>query len=562
MNNKNLLKYFLLTPVLLTLAGCSREKFASMNTNPDDVLNVPPQYEFTTAVVGIHNNSFEYYYDYNRAIYYWDQTFVTMTGNSVNVYSGSGNLNQRTSNFYTSVGNRLVDVQHLIDIMPDAKRAQYVYMRAITGIPLIYYAWYTSDVQGSIAYSQAFQARYKGLLTPKYDTQEALYDSLDRQLKAIVAVLKTPQPSGQVSLGSNDIYFGGAVINWIKVANSLRLKMAFRLMKRSPDKLKAIATEVLSDDVGVISDHIEDWKLVAGSGFTGGNYNPASNSTVSGEKNTVDFMRNTKDPRIRIFFKKALTKDMFDSAQTQGIVPPGTVWDGLDYRGQYADPDASTDPAKAVYFRNTSYKYKGVSTVFAWPSAVQSKLFYDGYEGTPGSTTFPLITFADICFMRAELAVRGITTGDDPQQWYYKGIDESLAEYDAMGNVSKLVDYTPLDPTEVTQYKSQPGVVYDPANALEQIIVQQYLNYFKNQNEAWALIKRTGYPSVNGNILQLENVHQGGVLQAMPRRFVVTFPSVTDLNYQNVLDAINEEKKDPGFGDPTDITGRVWWDMQ
>ena len=562
MNNKNLVKYFLLMPVLLTLAGCSKEKFSSTNTNPDDVLSVKPQYEFTPAVLGIHNSSYEYYYDYNRAIYYWDQTFVTMTGNSVNVYSGSGNLNQRTSIFYGSVGNKLVDVQHIIDIMPDTKKAQYVYMRAITGIPLAYYAWYISDVQGSIAYSEAFQARYKGLLTPKYDTQEALYDSLDKQLKAIVAILKTQQPVNQVSLDVNDIYYKGDVTSWIKAANSLRLRMAFRLMKRNPDKLKAIATEVLSDNVGVISTRDEDWKFIGGATFTGGDYSPTSNSTVSGAKNTVDFMRNTMDPRIRIFFKKALTKDMFDSAQAQGVVPPGTVWDGVDYRGQYADPDASTDPAKAVYFKNTTYKYKGVSTVFAWPSSVQSKLFYGRYEGTGGATTFPLITFADICFMRAELAVRGITTSDDPQEWYYRGIDESLAEYDMMGSMAKLVDYVPLDPSEVTQYKSQPGVAYDPANALEQIIVQQYLNYFKNQNEAWALIKRTGYPSSTGNILKLEDIHQGGALQVMPRRFVVTFPSVTDLNYQNVLDAINEEKKDPGFGDPTDITGRVWWDKQ
>src|SRR5262245_33811457 len=139
MNNKNLSKYFLLTPVLLILAGCSRDKFSNMNTNPDDVLNILPQYEFTPGAIAIHNNSFEYYYDYNRAIYYWDQTFVTMTGNSVNVYNGSGNLNQRTGNFYGAVGNKLTDVLHIIDIMPEAKKAQYVYMRAITSIPLIYY---------------------------------------------------------------------------------------------------------------------------------------------------------------------------------------------------------------------------------------------------------------------------------------------------------------------------------------------------------------------------------------------------------------------------------------
>jgi len=69
--------------------------------------------------------------------------------------------------------------------------------------------------------------------------------------------------------------------------------------------------------------------------------------------------------------------------------------------------------------------------------------------------------------------------------------------------------------------------VYDPANALETDPCATVLNFFKNQNEAWALIKSTGYPSVTGNILKLENIHQGGVLQVMPRRFVVAFPSLT-----------------------------------
>jgi hypothetical protein len=48
----------------------------------------------------------------------------------------------------------------------------------------------------------------------------------------------------------------------------------------------------------------------------------------------------------------------------------------------------------------------------------------------------------------------------------------------------------------------------------------------------------------------------------MPRRFVVTYPSITSLNYQNALDAIKDMLKDPGFSTPDDITGRVWWDVQ
>lgn len=565
MKTKFSIKYIVAILAVVLISGCDRDKFAEMNTNPDALLSIPPEYEFTAAVLGIHNNSFEYYYDYNRAIYYWAQTFVTATGNSATVYEGSGNLNNRRSNFYGSVGNKLVDVQQLIDKLPEETRAKYVHLRAIASIPLAYYAWHTSDVNGSMPYSEAFKARYTipALLTPKYDTQEALYDILDAELKASIAILKTEQPVGQTAVGNNDIYFKGDVTKWIKAANSLRLKMAFRLMKRKPEKLKAIATEVLADGVGLISATGEDWKLLGGPSLatTDGNYNPSSNSVVSGLKNTVDFMWTTKDPRIRVFYQPSFfDKRRFDLAQAQGKIPATFVWDGQLYRGQFADPDAAQDKTKEVFFQNITIKSAGVDSSGRLPSSVQSRLFQGSFNNGSGRTTFPIITYADVCFMRAELAARGIA-GSDAEGWYYKGIDASLANYDEMAKNSKLDNYTALTANEVTTYKAQPGVKYDAANGLEQIIVQQYLNFYKNQNEAWAIIKRTGLPSVSGKILKLETVRQGGTEQKMPRRFSISIPSLTDVNYTNAKAAIEEQQKDPNFGVPADITGRVWWDV-
>lgn len=553
----------LISLVALGLTSCDRQKFAELNTDPDAILNIPPQYELTTGLLNIHQNSFEYYYDYNRAIYYWAQSFVTLTGNSANVYEGSGNLNQRYGNFYTQVGNRLVDVQQIIDKLPEAEKAKYVYLKAIAGIPLAYYAWYTSDVNGSIPYTEAFKARYTtpALLTPKYDTQEALYQTLDDQLKAIITVLKTPQTVEQVSLKDNDIYFDGDPAKWIKTANALRLKIAFRLMKRNPDKLKSLATEILADEASLMSSTKDDWKFIAGTPFSsGGNYNPTSNSSVSGSKNLIDFMWTTSDPRLRVFFQPSpFTKERFDAAKAQGKIPASFAWDGQLYRGQYADPDASQDASKNTYFQLIEYTVGTEKRSDRLPSSVQSRLFYGAFNSGTGQTTFPLITYADLCFMRAELAARNIL-GTDAQGWYYKGIEASLQNYDDMARYSKLDDYKALTAAEVTAYKASPGVVWDAANGLEQILVQQYLNYFKNQNEAWAVIKRTGFPSVSGKILKLETVHQGGTEQKMPRRFAIAIPTVTDLNYKNATDAIADQQKDPSFGGPSDITGRVWWD--
>jgi hypothetical protein len=250
---------------------------------------------------------------------------------------------------------------------------------------------------------------------------------------------------------------------------------------------------------------------------------------------------------------------MFDSAKAQGILPATLAWDGQLYRGQFANPGATTDVNYGYYFKDLVFSYKGASTTVRYSSFIQPNLYYN--SASKNKIIFPIITYADVCFMRAELALTGATT-EDAQTWYYNGIDASLAIYDDMGSKAAVVDYTPLTGAEVTNYKAQAGIVYDPAHALEQISVQEYLNCYKNQNEAWATIKRTGFPSITGNILKLETVTQDNTALPMPRRFVVTYPSITSLNYQNALDAIKDMSKDPGFSTPDDITGRVWWDVQ
>ena len=61
---------------------------------------------------------------------------------------------------------------------------------SIASILKAYYAFYVSDINGSIPYTQAFQARYGGTLTPTYDAQKDLFDTLDLQIKTAVANLE------------------------------------------------------------------------------------------------------------------------------------------------------------------------------------------------------------------------------------------------------------------------------------------------------------------------------------------------------------------------------------
>ena len=562
---KNILSTFtILGCLMLGLYSCSRSKFASLNTDPDAVLSIDPKTELTPGETGMVSNDLEVFYDFIRNIKPWTQVYVPVTGNTSTFLQTGGNIGQRWGSFYGGVGDDLEDVIHIIDNMSAAEAPKYQYLRAMTMIPLAYYAFYVSDGFDRIPYSQAFKARYTSppLLTPVYDAQQTLFDSLDTQLKNAVAVLESSPAATQQTPGANDIFYGGDPTHWIKAANSLRLKMAMRLIKQDPARLTSIVNDVFADNVGLMTSIADDWIVYSTTIGTGTNSDPVLQTIYSGSHNTVSFMSQTADPRLRTFYQQSgiNTQDIFDSAKAQGALPDTLTWDGLAYRGQYVSPGTSSDATRSFWFQKLSFSYKGVAQSLNYPSVIQPGLTYFTYNNTTGGINmFPIITYADVCFMRAELKQRGLD--NDPmsaQDLYNAGITASINNYDQWGKNTLAPDYTPLGANEISNYLTQPGIAFNPSNALEQICVQEYLNYFVVPNECWALIKRTGYPSTTGSILRLEDVSAYGV---MPRRYPITAPLLSDLNYNNETIAIDSMVSEPNFGQINDITGRVWWDQ-
>ena len=565
-------KYTFIAAALLTLGACSRSKYAQLNTNPDAVLTIKPESELTTGQLARYNNSYEAFYDFYEYIRPWTQLFVPTAGNAggAGAFVTVANGDVRWSTFYNNVGPDLVDVQQSILKMTAAQQLTYADLYAIDGINLVEYAFYTSDPNGSMPYSQAFQARYTGNLTPTWDTQEALFDSLDNQLQTYIKTLETTQPVQQDTGGVNELIYQGSVNKWIKAANSLRMRIAMRLINQNPAKLTTIVNQVLADPVGPISAVSEDWTFQGGDGLFGSggnsNYNPIGHfGNQSLEYNVTQFMLNTQDPRVTALLQPAAisTQDEFDSAQIQGAIPATATFDGQTYRGQYASPDAAKNTSTAFYFTTLNFSYKGIKQTVQYPSIIAPNILYASYStGTNGSNAVPVVTFADVCFMRAELSLRGLS--NDPvsaQTLYTMGVEASLQDYDNWAKLAQVPNYVGLTSASEAAYLSAPGVAYQSANALEQVLVQEYLHDYMNPNEAWALLKRTGYPSPTGVIMPLESLVSNGAPMVMPRRFPTQYPEVGDLNYTNDINAINAQLAQPGYGTANQITGKVWWDQ-
>ena len=115
--------------------------------------------------------------------------------------------------------------------MKEEDKAQYEQCAAALDILCVYLGLYDTDFVGDIPHTEAAQAIHGGTLTPKYDTVNDLYtlwlNSLDQAIKAF-----TSPTSKQVFIAVQDPIYNGDAAKWAKLANSLKLKLAVRLISQ------------------------------------------------------------------------------------------------------------------------------------------------------------------------------------------------------------------------------------------------------------------------------------------------------------------------------------------
>lgn len=544
----------------LMLTGCSDEEYADANTNPDVLTEVAPENQFLSASLSLQSNDFEMFYDQYRRIMPWMQYLTGAGGNARNFTRNIDNFSWRDDRLYIGVGNALYDAEQIIGGMSAEDQARYVDMLNIIRIVKAYYAFYVSDVFGSVAYTEAWQARYGGTLTPVYDDQRTLFLKLNDELAAAVTALNAEKTVGQVPLGNYDIYFQGDVKSWVRSANAVRLRLAMRLLKREASTAEGIIDNVLSQGAdNLMANNAQGWVFKGNAGFTGGgNWNP---DLLYAGKPLVDFMLDNNDPRLdAIVAPNGYSQTVIDEFIEEGDLEAGTIEDER-YIGSFTVPDLAQANPEYYVRRIVPSSGRTVDSV----SMIQRRLFQPSFdEGNGVGTGFvymPVLTYAEFCFMRAELAARNITS-EDAEEWYIKGVTASIEWYNTLAVDGKLSNYTALDDNEIQDYLNQPGIAFEASMALEQIASQAYIHYFKQPAEGWALWKRTGLPNTT-TVFELPALLSNGAPLTVPRRAPLSLLLETNPNYDNQKAAYDAMLADPAFGaDINDVTGRVWWDQQ
>ncbi len=333
----NIFKIFAaLTLVTVLLAGCNKDKYAKINTDPSTVGEGNVSRFFTQAYLEFEPSSYLYWYYISKIVKNFDQVNGGSTSDTYNTMGELGGIGSQ----FVAVKNYENEMKDLISRMDEAEQPKYQSMVAIVNVMSTYLAVLDSDLFGSMPYSEACQFRYGGTITPKYDTQAELFDTILNELNEDIKVFTTA--TDQVSPGSQDPMYGGSMAKWLKVANGVKLKIAVRLLHQDKAKALQIAQEVGASEANIMTTSDSFLYNKGRSSDNGmGDYSFHFGNGVEGmgtaNKTIVDFMKKNVDPRCLIIYGKngfnsEVIQAFFD-AQAEGIKCeiPDYIMEEVDY---------------------------------------------------------------------------------------------------------------------------------------------------------------------------------------------------------------------------------------
>ncbi len=514
----------LLSAALLLGSGCTKN-FDDINTNPTTYSqsSFNPNYVLTQTQL-------TYTGDTDFAFETWRSNLIycsTMMQGLATVISYWGGDKYQLNEGYTaaywerSYSNQVKPVTDLVastDGKPEYKNLHQIarIMRALVMERI-------TDLYGDAPYSQAGQGYYQGIITPKYDTQQAIYADLLKEVEEATAAL---DPAADKPAG--DVYYKGDIAKWQRLGNSLLLRIAMRLVKVEPDKAKLYATMVQGKTMQSDADNAYVVFDVAGGRATQNRNSQVllgdggqENYYVKWSKTYIDFLKNNNDPRLsRIAVTQLYLKD---DSKTQNSSPNSTaaaqkgLANGYDLSGR-AGIDVKFSPGYTNF------------PDFSSPNPNMIKRNGPAF----------ILTYAESELLLADAAQRfGVGSAADH---YNKGVTA------AMTYLSQYDPSLAVAPAEAATYLA--AHPFNAGTALEQINTQYWAltNSMLDFYESWSNWRRTGYP-----VLTPVNYVGNSTGGTIPRRFPYPISETTSNpdNYKAAAAAV------PG-GDF--LTGRVYWD--
>ncbi len=472
-----------------------------------------------------------------------------MYGTLTSAYNVSEEFNGDPLGSYTMVKNALMPLLNhpIIDTIPEFK-----------AINLLYYcvsAQERADLSGPYTY---LEDKLNSEEPVEYNDLKTIYYGVKENLDTIVACLKHYEANRskeykkeiqkvmtRYCTTSRAMFTGDwSMDSYIRLANSLKLRMAMHMVKIEPETAKQWAEEaVASGVIETVDQQHALYPMV--SGFT----HPY-----------VEICNSWSDLRLCASFESLLmslkhpyTKYVFAN-NSQPIINEAT--------GEELPAHSKIVGLRAGRLMPDGQNYP------LNPLAAFSSINSSAFAMAP----LYLVKLAEVNFLRAEGALRGWNMGGTAEYFYEEGIKNAYLDEPMMGAMeynAALADYMALEtPVDYIQKEvsgdgedwpsvTKIGVKWndgdDQETKLEKIITQKYIALFPLSTEAWTEMRRTGYPKVFP-VLNADDgdgsIEQGEMIRRIPW-------NASDPIVQQLIEASGLAT----LGGPDLQATRLWWDV-
>lgn len=521
--------------------SCTKD-FEEINTNPHGFTTASDGSLFNSIIQSLILSGNEQFYINNEILYKQTQLAALTREAWGNFTIGTESM---WSNYYTKLPN-FRELEKRFAAMPSSGEVNN--MKAMLKITLAYKTFKLTDMFGDMPFFNAGYG-FQDLehLRPAFDSQESIYKYLLEELKwcdeniSDTATVNEPFPT----FSGFDALFKGDMLNWQKLANSLRMRYAMRMSEKEPELAGEIIKEIVDNDRPLFLGY--DFTTYVGEsaciwpsqmGFKNGSLNWSfreHNNVRMGSNIWHQLSENDStngdgifDPRAFIFFEGNNDDTWVAYPQNPDLNTPASG--GIPY-GSHRD-------------QNGAFTIKGETCIYS--------PFNYFVVRDEDYMPIPMITGSEIHFILAEAYFKGIGLPLDPDQAdieYMNGINSSVKWWMNVAANSQL----PLSGMKFTDMVNIPPnlgastvlnvfgswMATSDEEKLRFIYTQRWLDAFRQPWEAYALARRTGMTPREGDAIN---------------HFRMPYPpSEVEYNSANWTDALNNQ----GGGDTPDY--KVWW---
>jgi hypothetical protein len=425
------MKKIKIAAILVLLTGMSiscTQGFEELNDNPNLISEVSPGTLLNPVIYGIASQNALQSVDVTFNLMQVSLTFPSITG-GLHRYDISNSIGNSAWNNYYKWLNNIREMR-----MASVKAGDVNYEAAALTLNALVYANLT-DLFGPVPMTEAVRGE-DGILYPKYDTQEFIYETLLADLERANTLYDVNKPM----IYTEDILFQNNVAKWKKFTNSLRMRLLLRISNRTETK----AFEKLA----YMSDHPEIY--------------PVFTSTTEGAILKVTGISPNMSPwgRPQDFNLNIKMASFF-----------------IDNLNTLEDPRRAIIATGATALvTNAPIGYKGITSAYA---GADSQFKYNASTLVKEQAQNPMqifiLTYAEVEFIKAELAQRGYIA--DAAGHYVKGVKAAMEQVKA---------------TAPANYFDNVQAQYN--GTLERIMLQKYYALYFTDYQQWFEYRRTGLP--------------------------------------------------------------------